>query len=1085
MVSVSSFIDASDEDFDPFSGGGLERAVPTTESQQEIWLAHQMGPEAAVAYNQVLALRLLGDLVVEALETAVSALVARHESLRSTISADGRDLMVAPPMAVPVRRVDLQEIEEGHRQRVLDDHYASTLGEPFDLLSGPLLRVHLFSIGPREHLLLLITHHIVCDGWSLGVLAKDLAALYSASIGVEGTEVLPPARFSDYAERETASQMDASYSLSEAYWLSRFENGIPSLELPSDFRRPPIRTFSSRREVHVLDSALSADLGRLAVTMRGSLFGVLLGGFAALLARLSGQQEVVIGIPSAGQVRVGMPLLVGHCVNLLPVRIPVDFGRPGEVLLTDTRELLLAALEHQNYAFGTLVRKLNPVRDPSRGPITNVMFNMGRAVDVERLSPVLEAEVVSVPKNYEAFELFVNVVQERDGLRLECQYNDAIYSAQTVRGWLRAYETLLREVLEAPQRILGDMNVVDPAQLGLLSEWNDTRVEYPRTARIHDLVAEETARGPERPAVSCGGDRLRYADLWSRSNRLARALRERGARKGALVGLCLERGTEMLVALLAVLKAGAAYVPLDPAYPSERLAYMAKDAGLALLVTQSSLGDRVRFPRTQTLAIDADASDWAEYDESDLADDRDAARPEDPAYVIYTSGSTGRPKGVVVPHGAVVNFLLSMARRPGMAAGGRLLAVTTLSFDIAVLELLLPLVCGAEVVIAAQADAGDGFALRSLLESSGATVMQATPSTWRMVMESGWGGGPGFTALVGGEALQPDLAAELLARVDALWNMYGPTETTIWSTAWRVEKPEEGISIGTPIANTTVWIQDDRGGLCAIGTPGEICIGGDGVTIGYLNRAELTAERYVADTHGFRPGGRLYRTGDLGRWRHDGLLEHLGRIDHQVKVRGYRIELGEIEASLSSHPAVRSCVAVTRELRHDDTRIVAYWVADPGSVTADELRTHLRATLPDYMVPQHFVRLDSLPLLPNGKVNRSALPEPVASRETDAEVEGPELETPSELLIADVWSRLLQVNDISADDNFFNLGGHSMLAMEAIVSIKQLTGVRLSPQQFVFESLAQLAHSIDSAAAMPKRGLVGRLLSKARWSRSG
>src|SRR5690606_2050826 len=509
-----------------------------------------------------------------------------------------------------------------------------------------------------------------------------------------------------------------------------------------------------------------------------------------------------------------------------------------------------------------------------------------------------------------------------------------------------------------------------------------------------------------------------------------------GARRGALVGLAVDRDADMLAALLGILKTGAGYVPLDPGFPAERLAYMADDAGLAALVTQRRHRDRIDLAGRPVLVLDELEQALAAQPATRIGRDVDGALPESVAYVIYTSGSTGKPKGVQVPHGAVSNFLVGMQAEPGIKGGDRLLAVTTLSFDIAVLELLLPLSVGAEVVVADRDTASDANALAACLRETGATMMQATPATWRLLLEAGWQGGAGFSALCGGEPMAPDLAQQLLARCEALWNLYGPTETTVWSTCTRILPGRDGtpdIHIGRPIANTHVWILDERGELCPRGVPGEICIGGEGVALGYLGRPELTAERFVADRYdpAARRGARVYRTGDRGRWRADGQLEHHGRLDVQVKVRGHRIELGEIEANLAAHPAVARVVVMAREDRPGDVRLVAYGVLNAGHALDEAaMSAYLRDRLPDYMVPQHFVPLPAIPLLPNGKVDRKALPAPQSGPRATDPGRAPHGET--EQRVAGLMAEVLGVPEVGAEDDFFASGGHSLLAARLV-----------------------------------------------------
>jgi amino acid adenylation domain-containing protein len=803
-----------------------------------------------------------------------------------------------------------------------------------------------------------------------------------------------------------------------------------------------------------------------------------LTGFSTLLSRLSGQSDVVVGIPAAGQPVAGEDHLVGHCVNLLPLRFDVDPARSFAQALEGTQAMLLDALEHQRYTFGTLLKRLRVRRDPARTPLVSVMFNLDQAMDqVCDAFPGVTMEFDSNPRSFETFELFVNAVQSHGELRLECQYNTDLFDRDTVRRWLRAFETLLRAAVERDGAELARLSLVDVVARAELDALQPSPVAFDRERRMHQYFEAQCDRTPTRIAVSTTSLTLSYADLEARANRIAQVLRSHGVHRGALVGLALDRSADMLAALLGVLKAGAGYVPLDPQFPSERLAYMAADAGLAMLLTTREHAARFDLRGRPVLLFDEHAAQIAQASAARIEQDAGAAQPEDPAYVIYTSGSTGRPKGVVVPHRAVSNFLTSMRNEPGLVASDRLLAVTTLSFDIAVLELLLPLAVGAQVVLADRETASDGVALRALLENSRATVMQGTPSSWRLLIDAGWSGSPDFKALCGGEPMAPDLATSLLSRCGSLWNVYGPTETTVWSTCARIMAATDGqapdIHIGRPIANTRVWILDSHGELCPFGVPGEICIGGEGVTSGYLNRPELTAERFVPDR--FVPAGvtpvvpaLLYRTGDRGRWRADGNLEHQGRLDHQVKVRGYRIELGEIEANLVARAEVARALVVVREDRANDQRLVAYLVATPGAAIDDStLRAHLRELLPAYMLPQHFVVLDALPLLPNGKIDRNALPSPVAMEE---------LATPSVMVtapadprvryLAEVWSELLGL-PAGADDNFFELGGHSMLAVQMASRVERDTGHRIKLIRLGAETLAQVAAGLPVPSEEP------------------
>jgi amino acid adenylation domain-containing protein len=565
-----------------------------------------------------------------------------------------------------------------------------------------------------------------------------------------------------------------------------------------------------------------------------------------------------------------------------------------------------------------------------------------------------------------------------------------------------------------------------------------------------------------RIAASFEGDSLSYAALHARASALACRLRHAGARRGAVIAVCMPRSLRLLVALLAVQESGAAYLPLDPDFPAERLNYMLADSG-ALLVLQSGGLPEGMVPPLGVEVLDVEAGDPVEQPDPAI----EGPHASDPAYVLYTSGSTGRPKGVVVPHGALANFLLSMREEPGLAPADIVAAVTTISFDIAGLELYLPLTCGARIELVSRDTATDGTALAQLLDQRGVTLMQATPATWRMLLEAGWQGRQGLRALCGGEALSRRLADEILDCVDELWNMYGPTETTIWSTLARVSR-DGAVTIGHPIANTQVHIRDAVGNACPIGVAGEICIGGDGVALGYHARPALTADRFIADADGRVPGQRLYRTGDLGRWGADGQLQHLGRLDHQVKVRGFRIELGEIEQVLCGHPAVQHAVAAVREARADDQRLVAYVVHREGEeATASELKRFLRERLPEYAVPSIVLPIQHMPLTPNGKVDRASLPDPFTSDTFEPAAPEP-LATPTEQMLADAWMEVLRVTEVGPNDNFFDLGGHSLLSLRVSRLLEKQLGRQVDPRLLFFGTLRDIGRQLDEDAA-PER----------------
>ncbi|HEX3758844.1 MAG TPA: amino acid adenylation domain-containing protein, partial [Kofleriaceae bacterium] len=1020
------------------------RQAPSTEPQREVWLAARLGPEASLAYNESVSLHLRGELDIAALRQAVRQLPVRHDALRATFDADGLTMRAAAPAAaeleVPLR--DLAELAPAARDAAFAALVERHVTEPFDLEHGPLVRAELVRLAVDHHVLVFTGHHIVLDGWSYWVLVKDVAALYALATGAR-TAALPDApSFVDHAAACAARADAPEVAGNERWWIEQFADGVPTLDLPADRPRPATRTTRAGRQDHVLPAELVAQVKKTGAGLGASLFATLLAGFSALLHRLTGQTDVVVGIPAAGQAAAGLEGLIGHCVHMLPLRSrPTRDARFADHVVA-ARHTLLDAYDHQDVTFGRVLQVLPLARDPGRLPLISVIFNIDQALTGEGHSlPGVALELASNARRHETFELFINAVDAGPaGMRLECQYSADLFDAATVQRWLAAFELLLRGAVADPQRTLGRLPVVTDADRRALAAWNRTEADYPRAIRVEQLIAATCRRAPERIAVRCRGASLTYGALARRAAAIAAALRASGVRTGDRVGLLVDRELDLVPAMLGALAAGAAYVPLDPAFPADRLRFMAEDARLAVIVTTRAIaaGAAAVIGGVPPVVLDHLPADAPEPAASGSADDA--------AYVIYTSGSTGKPKGVCVPHRAVVNFLTSMAREPGLSERDVVLAVTTLSFDIAVLELLLPLAVGAEIVLATRDEAGDGVALAGLLDRHAATVLQATPATWRMLIETGWRGrtaGPGLRALCGGEALPRDLAAELAARTAELWNMYGPTETCVWSTVHRIQ-PDAPVVIGHPIANTQVHVLDEDRQPVPVGVVGELYIGGDGVALEYLRRPELTAERFVADPSRVEAGARMYRTGDLGRWRAlpgGGALECLGRTDFQVKVRGYRIELGEIEAALAQHPAIAQACVIAREDRPGDVRLVGYAVPRAGVSTPpdDALRAVLAAALPDYMIPARFVALAALPLTGSGKVDRKALPAP-SGPAVAGQGAAVAPRTPTEQRIAAAYQEALAVPRLSVHDDFFALGGHSLLVAQMTAKLSRTLG---------------------------------------------
>ncbi|MEU5261589.1 amino acid adenylation domain-containing protein [Amycolatopsis sp. NPDC021455] len=985
--------------------------LPATAVQRRMWFLDHAHDHPA-AYVIATAAELRGPLDVAALRTALAEVVARHESLRTVFSApEGRPLQVIRaevPVALPVT--------EAHPAD-LDDLLQAAARTPFDLAEGPLFRFSLFRLAAEHHVLGLCVHHIVADSWSFGVLFDELGACYRALRAGEPSPLTSPAV--QYADVVTDVIAEADL----AYWRENLAGATGTVDLPTTGPRPPVQTFDGRLARRVLGADLTGRVNAVARDHDATLYMVLLAALQALLHRYSGQQDICVGSPVAGRTKADQERVVGCLLNTLVLRTSLDRELSFADLLTRVRSTALGAFAHQGAPFQQVVEALKLPKDPSRNPLFQVMFNLlnTRGADLA-LDGLTVAEHPVHPGGAQV-DLGLTVHQRDGALVCELEYNTDLFDAAAAERTLGHFEQLLHAVTADPGTAIGAAPLLTPAEQAQLAEWSGTGTPVaPPSGGIHDLVAAQAARTPDAPAVTFGGTSLTYQELLTRADALAARLRDHGVGPDTLVAVAVERAELLPVALLAVLRAGGAYVPLDAAYPRQRQQFILDDSGAAVLLTERALADRYAGQDLTVLLADEPAGPQP------AATAGTAASPHDLAYVLYTSGSTGRPKGVRVEHGSVVNFLRGMRERLGTGPADTLVAVTTYAFDISVLELFLPLISGGRVVLASRDVAHDPADLAALLERENATVMQATPATWQLLVTDGWTGRPGLTALCGGEALPVALAEQLTGRVRVLHNMYGPTEATIWATAAEVV-PGVPITIGRPLPGVTAHLLDPGGQPVPVGVPGELHLGGACLARDYLGRPEITAERFVPDPFAADPDARLYKTGDLARHRADGTLEFLGRNDTQVKVRGHRIELGEIETVLGRHDAVRDAVAVVRE-DGGDKAIVGYVTLHDGAAapSTTDWRAHLRTVLPDYMLPSAFVVLEAFPLTPNGKVDRTALPAP---RRTVAETRTAP-RTAFEADLATRWCELLGLPGIGIDDDFFAMGGDSFKAVRAV-----------------------------------------------------
>jgi len=1072
---------------------GAPANSPLSYNQQGIWFLHQLAPESMV-YNVNFAARISSDVDIPALRRAFQALIDRHASLRTTFSA---------PAGIPVQQVHkhltvhFEETDastwcsEQLKTRLVEDTY-----RPFDLERGPLLRASLFSSSAHEHILLLVVHHIVIDFWSLAVLLTELGVLYPAEqAGVPAT--LPPLdlQYTDYVRWQAEMLASPEGERLWAYWRKQLGGQLPVLDLPTDRPRPPIQTYNGGSHDFSLDEDLSARIKALAKAEGATLYMVLLAAFQVMLHYHTGQEDLLVGSPMLGRNRAEFEGIVGLFTNPVFLRANLSRNPTFQAHLGTVRQTVLAALEHQDYPTLRVVEQLRPARDLSRSPICQVMFVLDKPHGLAeqgaptfvlgetglRMDPGgLVLEALPLERRAAALDLVLLIIETTRSFSISLRYNTELFDAATIARLARHFEALLHHVVAQPASrltALTDMLAESDRQIPgdaerqqILIEFNDTAAEYPRDTCVHQLFEQQAQRTPANVALVFEAQELTYVQLNARANQLAHYLQTLGVGPEVPVAICMERCVEMVVGLLGILKAGGVYVPLDPAYPMERLAFLLDDARAPVLLTQRHLAERMPVQGVQVVCLDSSGDARASMSEENSAS---MVTTKNAAYVIYTSGSTGEPKGVTVEHGGLSNAIHWITETLALSGEDRGLLKTPITFDAAGRELFPTLLTGGMLVIAEPGGHRDCRYLARLVCERRISILHCVPSLLRLLIEE-----PALddadalrAVMCGGEALALHVVTGFRQRSKArLYNVYGPTEATIDSTSWLCEEicDRSVIPIGRPIPNARTYVVDDALRPLPIGVAGELYIGGVGVARGYLNRPELTAERFVPDPFSAEPGARLYKTGDLARYLPDGNIEFLGRADHQVKIRGFRIELGEIEAVLGQHPAVREAVALAVDDAPGDKRLVAYVVAAPrvapqSSPLAHELRRFLKEKLPEYMVPAVFVLLDALPLTSTGKIDRRALPAPERTRpELDRAFAAPR--TPTEELTAEIWAQLLGVERVGIHDNFFDLGGHSLLATQVVSRVRDAFQVEI-PLRRLFEepTVASLAESIDVA----------------------
>jgi amino acid adenylation domain-containing protein len=1057
-------------DFDPFFGEAIERTVPSTEAQREVFIAAQMGAEASCAYNESVSLELKGPLDTSILEDSIARLVARHEALRGCMSPDGTRVIVLDRSDIRLQHIDLSGSPAQKRSLDLEEIAGKDMTAPFDLLNGPVFRALLIKLAPEEHLLRLTGHHVLVDGWSLGILMADISKLYS-SAPLE--EAVP---FSDFALAVIDHAKSEDHTRTERFWLDQFSGIMPRLDLPTDMPRPRMKTYSGHRIDIGLDADLTRKLKELATRSGASLVTTLLTCFEMLIHHITGQTDLVVGLPAAGQNDFGMKQLVGHCVNLLALRSRIDEDRPFVEHLKERRSAVLDASDNQKYTFGTLVRKLNVPREAGRVPLVPAVFNVDMNMDDGVAFTGLTHRFISNARRYENFELFLNATGSEKHLILEWSYNTDLFREETIRGWMHELRGIIERAHAAPTQRIATLVSPPPVDTDAPlppKAWSGALSPYPREA-MDALFDRMCDRYPDHTAVEIQDKRVSYAELRKLADTLAAELAHRGLAQGEPVGICLDKSIATQTAMLAILKAGGCYVPFDLSYPEERVRYMFEDAKPRFMLTQEHLLPQLANCEDRAILLDAigAAANGAFEKRPAPARKHDA---DNAAYILYTSGSTGNPKGVAVPHRGVVRLVRDQ-NYMRFSSDLVFLQMGNLCFDASTFEIWGALLNGAKLVVQPQQKPTLREIADTLRKHQVTSVLFPT-GLFNMLVDEQLDDLRGLRHLVtGGDVMSPAHARKALKVLGrgVIVNAYGPTENSVIVTCHAVDNEAQlgsTVPIGTPIANTEAYILDETLRPVPIGAPGELYAGGEGVAIGYWQRPDLSAEKFIPDPFSGRPGARLYRTGDLARWRQDGTIEFIGRADTQVKLRGFRIELGEIESAMDNTRRLKDRVVLCREDRPGDKQLVAYLVPTDNTLPQEELindvREHLRLTLPAHMLPSAFVVLPSFPLNQSGKLDRKALPKPHHSPPVlRAQHVAPRTDTEKQL--SAIWSAVLGMDDVGIHDNFFDIGGHSLTGIQVLTRVEQHFGKTIPLKNlFIAPTVALMAELIQEKKAQP------------------
>ncbi|MEP6948356.1 MAG: amino acid adenylation domain-containing protein [Ginsengibacter sp.] len=1009
--------------------------------------------------NLSVLLKIKGMLDFEALNKSANQILDRHEIVRTRFSM-GMGMPVPEildNLTITIPIVDLTEVDKKDLETEVRRLAEKEVLHPFDLSQAPLFHLKLYRIEEHKYFLLLIAHHTIADGWSLGVFLNELMKCYAANTtGISTEEGRLPIQYFDYAYWQTSDKHQDSLQSSKEYWKKQLGGELPGLELPTDFARGAKRTFAGGTHRFTIPEDLTKKLEELSRQEDATLFMTLLAAFYLLLHRYTGEDDILVGVPIANRNLPELENLIGVFINTLVIRVKLSADASFRELLRQVRTTSLDAYANQDFPYEKLVEELKPKRDLNRPPLFQVVFNLQNS-PMPRLNIAgLETEFLEIDRGVSQFDITLMITKNGGQCHALVEYNADLFKASTIERMFRVFQKFLEHALTAPDTPISKLQIITSEELHhMVFKINKTTLDFPREKCIHQLVEDQVEKTPDEIGIIHDQTQITYREMNQRANMLANYIRELGVGPEIRVGILMKKSIKTVEVLLGVLKAGGAYVPIHISSPPERIQFILEDADVEVLITNLDPG-----PLNEFKGIVVNIEDENILSKNVSSNPNNSVSSNNLAYIIYTSGSTGEPKGVMVNHSSLVNFLWSMQKYPGMNAEAVIVALAAVSFDPSTLELFLPLIVGGKIVIASEEMTTNPLILAETIQRHDVNILQATPATWQLLLDTGWAGKPGMKALCGGDVMTRKMADQLLALVGSLWNVYGPTETTVWSSVSQIEKDDRPITIGQPIGNMQFYILDQYLQTPPVGVIGELHITGEGVSRGYLNNPQLTGEKFIANPFSSKSGVRLYKTGDLARYLPNYEIELLGRNDDQVKVQGHRIELGEVTAVLLKHPSVNDGIVVTRIEKSGDKKLVAYFVPKSGQQTNNAvLREYFIKKLPEYMIPSFFISIDSLPLNTNGKIDRKRLPVPgdilqnsgyVAARNEEEEI------------MTKIWQNVLDVEQVGIHDNFFDLGGASIQSIQ-IVAKANMFGYQITVENiFEYQTIAGLAAYIKA-----------------------